>query len=320
MLRETDLTLAKAVDICRASEVSRKQVKALGDKSPVNVDALRKDGQRDSRQQKTRDTKRERPRYQNKKTCGNCGRSHESKQCPGYGKTCNSCGKSGHFAKLCRSSKNRPNSQHNSHVQHLDIDGDISDHGIDEIQSHIHGSTNEHATLKINNKPIQLKLDSGVGTNILTKSDFEKVVPRRRRYNKLKSSQVKLTAFGGHPIPVIGKCYLLCTHQDSTRVVEFHVVEKGTSLLGCADWKSMQFITFNNIEQITSEKSSLSGLSSEQIFTKYAHCFEGLGRVSEPYHIKVNPTVTLSFTPLGNYLYLLETEFIANCRLWKGPE
>jgi hypothetical protein len=77
-----NLTLTKEVDICRAAEVSRKQVKALGDKSPVNVDALRKDGQRDSRQQKTRDTKRESPRYQNKKTCGNCGRSHEPKQCP----------------------------------------------------------------------------------------------------------------------------------------------------------------------------------------------------------------------------------------------
>ncbi|CAB4006996.1 Hypothetical predicted protein, partial [Paramuricea clavata] len=54
----------------------------------------------------------------------------------------------------------------------------------------------------------------------------------------------------------------------------------------------MQLITFNNIEQITSETSCLSGLSSEQIFTKYAPCFEGLGRISEPYHIKVNPTVT----------------------------
>ena len=81
-------------------------------------------------------------------------------------------GKSGHFAKLCRSSNNRPNSHHNSHVQHLEIDGDSSDHGIDEVQSNIHGSTNEQATLKINNKPIQLKLVSGAETNILTKSDF----------------------------------------------------------------------------------------------------------------------------------------------------
>jgi hypothetical protein len=106
---------------------------------------------------------------------------------------------------------------------------------------------------------------------------------------------VKLTAFGGHPIPVIGKCYLRCTHKVSTRVVEFHAVETGTSLLGCADCKSMQVITFNNIQQITSETSSLSGLSSEQIFTKYAHCFERLGRISEQYHITVNPTVTPVF-------------------------
>ena len=54
----------------------------------------------------------------------------------------------------------------------------------------------------------------------------------------------------------------------------------------------MELITFNNIEQITSETSSLSGLSSEQIFTEYSHCFEGLGRISDPYHIKVDHTVT----------------------------
>ena len=54
----------------------------------------------------------------------------------------------------------------------------------------------------------------------------------------------------------------------------------------------MELITFNNIDQITSETNSLSGLSTEQIFTKYSHCFEGLGRISNPYHIKVDPTVT----------------------------
>ena len=47
LLRETDLTLTKAIDICRAAEVSREQVKALGDKTPANVDASRKDSQRE---------------------------------------------------------------------------------------------------------------------------------------------------------------------------------------------------------------------------------------------------------------------------------
>jgi hypothetical protein len=32
-----------------------------------------------------------------------------------------------------------------------------------------------------------------------------------------------------------------------------------------------------------------SDLNSDQIFDKYAKCFEGVGRISEPYHIKLQP-------------------------------
>ena len=40
LFRETDLTLAKAIDICRAAEVSREQLKSLSEKTPANVDAV----------------------------------------------------------------------------------------------------------------------------------------------------------------------------------------------------------------------------------------------------------------------------------------
>ncbi len=66
--------------------------------------------------------------------------------------------------------------------RHLEIDSDTSDHGIDEVRgigSAHSTATNEHATLQINNKSIRLKLDSGAETNILTKSDYETVVPKR---------------------------------------------------------------------------------------------------------------------------------------------
>ena len=39
-------------------------------------------------------------------------------------------------------------------------------------------------------------------------------------------------------------------------------------------------------------KSALTGLTSEQIFDKYAPCFEGIGRISEPYHIKIDDSIT----------------------------
>jgi hypothetical protein len=43
LLRESELTLQKTVDICRASEVSCEQVKSLSDQSSANVDALGRD-------------------------------------------------------------------------------------------------------------------------------------------------------------------------------------------------------------------------------------------------------------------------------------
>lgn len=62
------------------------------------------------------------------------------------------------------------------------------------------------------------------------KHDFEKVVPKRQRRHELKPSSAKLTAFGGHNIPVIAKCHLSCQHKNATQILEFHVVASGTSL------------------------------------------------------------------------------------------
>ena len=61
----------------------------------------------------------------------------------------------------------------------------------------------------------------------------------------------------------------------------------------------MKLISFHNVNQLNNEasspgtaKSALTGLTSEQIFDKYAPCFEGIGRISEPYHIKIDDSVT----------------------------
>ena len=215
------------------------------------------------------------------------------KTCPAYGKPCNHCHKLGHYAKFCRSK-----TKQNKPVNDIEVDSDVSEHGIDTVQSPTM-QENEHATLKITNTSVRLKLDSGAETNILTHHDFLKVIPKRQRNNKLKRSTAKLTAFGGHNIPVLGKCYLRCQYKKVTQILEFHVVESGTSLLGCTNCKSMKIISFHNVNQLNNEasspgtaKSALTGLTSEQIFGKYAPCFEGIGRISEPYHIKDDDSVT----------------------------
>ena len=42
LLRETDLTLEEAINICRATEASKEQIRSLGDGKPNNIDALKK--------------------------------------------------------------------------------------------------------------------------------------------------------------------------------------------------------------------------------------------------------------------------------------
>ena len=50
------------------------------------------------------------------KSCRNCGKGHEIKQCPAKDKPCNKCNKIGHFANKCRSS---PSVCQGSQVQSL---------------------------------------------------------------------------------------------------------------------------------------------------------------------------------------------------------
>ena len=118
----------------------------------------------------------------------------------------------------------------------IEVDSDVSEHGIDTVQKHTM-QENEHATLKSNNTSVQLKLYSGTETNILTHHDFLKVIPERQLNTKLERTTAKLTAFGGDNIPVLGKCYLCCQYNNVTQIFEFHVVESGTSLLGCTNCK-----------------------------------------------------------------------------------
>ena len=302
LLRETDLTLEKFINICRATEASKEQIRSLGDGKPNNIDALKKKSfkktwKSKSDRDRTQENKHERNfKGKSDKNCGNCGRKHPPKACFVYGKRCNRCQKLGHFQSYCRS---KPVEE--LYYENSDSDNS-SEHGIDmvgsrEPQTNIH---EEHATIRINNKPLTVKLDSGAATNIIPKEEFHRLVPKRQRKQKLKESTAKLTAFGGHDIPVIGKCHLQCRHRGTTHVLEFQVVEQGKSLLGCASSKSMELITFHNVDHLNGQKAEqsadkntckIAGLNSDQIFETYSSCFEGLGSISKPYRIKIDDTV-----------------------------
>ncbi|XP_068758790.1 uncharacterized protein [Montipora capricornis] len=102
LLRESDLTLEKALDICRASEHSKQQMKTISRTHNANIDALKRRTARNF----ANVTESPQAQANDQRTpCGNCDTYHKPRSCPAYGKQCASCSRLGHFAKFCRSTQ-----------------------------------------------------------------------------------------------------------------------------------------------------------------------------------------------------------------------
>ena len=106
LLREVENpTLERVIEMCRAAEISKQQIKTLQGEIPV--DASKK---KQSQTRKFKENKDKCPSasgHMNKKQsqkqteCKKCGIRHNPKNCPAYGKRCNKCKKLNHFSKKC---------------------------------------------------------------------------------------------------------------------------------------------------------------------------------------------------------------------------
>ena len=138
---------------------------------------------------------------------------------------------------------------------------------------------------------MDIKIDSGAEADLLSEKDFKKVMPKFQLQAKLRLPKERLTAYGGHTIPVLGKCFLRCRNmKGQEEILEYHVVKEHKSLLGCQGSKKLKFITFNVdgvCKGITEDPDALTGLTNQEIFQGYKSIFEGIGCIAEPYHIKV---------------------------------
>ena len=100
LLKQPDLTLAKAIDMCRADETTLTHMKSMGatntskpETQPVSDEDL---------DVKALKNKRIHP-------CGRCGNQHDRQQtCPASGATCHNCGRHNHYARVCRSKPRQP--------------------------------------------------------------------------------------------------------------------------------------------------------------------------------------------------------------------
>ena len=196
LLREDNLNLANAVKMCQAAEATQGQINTLGDEAlnahSSSVHYCKTKGRKPRKQP----NEAQRPATTNyMETCGNCGTAHPPRKCGAYNKACNNYGKLGHFSKVCRSPKiSKGKIRYVSQNVHEASD---STSECDVYIGMVKSSDNDNIGLKwsedlrVNDKLLNFKLDTGSDSKIIYREDYMLLQPRP----KLRKSGTVMKAY-----------------------------------------------------------------------------------------------------------------------------
>ncbi|RXN08425.1 retrotransposon-like family member retr-1 [Labeo rohita] len=290
LLRETDLNLAKAVDICRANEITQSHLKVLHEEAEVAVNKITKT--KSARQVNIKHTRKE------KYECTRCGYVHEPRKCPAYGKICNECSRKNHFSRMCKTpQKKDKQTRFEKKVHEIEQeDAELFIGTIEIEQSEEKASkwlpqmytvsTMESETKKwtqefsINNSLLTFKLDTGAECNVLSFKDFEKT---SNKTTTLKKSNCTLVTYSGHTMETKGKVWLKCGYKDTEFDLEFQIVEEDSpAILGREACSKLGLI--KRVYKVENKNQT-------DILSEYQDVFTGLGCVPGLHHIQLNPDV-----------------------------
>lgn len=188
LLRVTDLDMQKAIDYCRASEISKLQAKTFNEKT---VDSLQKKVGESRNEEENTNPRNESTEFK----CRRCLKWHGPGQCPAFGKDCSKCKKKNHFAAACRV-------QGIAEIQKSeDIDLESSNLFLEMVCTAKINSINTWTeTVVVENTNVCFKLDSGAQVNILPNHFFKKV----NKQFKVEPTNIILETFGGSKIKARG--------------------------------------------------------------------------------------------------------------------
>ena len=305
LLKETDLTLVKAVRICQINELTEQHSKALSAPKQAttasSVDAVQ-----------IRSSKyRGRMKYTKSEnssmitSCKNCGGTHPAKreQCPAFGQQCHNCKRDNHFRQQCRSAKpGKFGRQVNQLLTETDSESDDDtftiegllvyeeNNDINSVQTDDNYKTEGQITVKINDKALELKVDTGAKCNVISFDTYK--VMRQKEEMYMPHKQVKLVAFGGAMIKPIGAVNLHCRLNEQPYNLQFHVVNESVhSILGLKDSLRMKLVTFS--KEVYHIDTVQDKNLSQRVFEEYEDLFrDEVGDLPVTYSMKVNPEVT----------------------------
>ena len=228
LLLEKDLSLVKAVDICRAFEHSKQQLEELKEQKQAHIDRLGKGNGNLGARPKTKANQRDTVTVV--KDCIFCGKSHRKgkEHCPAYDKQCSNCKGRNHFAAKCRRAKTHQLAEEPDDPRWLNS---IDSRGKKK---------SVHAKMSINDCEVTFQIDSGAEVNTLNQKFVkrEQVQPTTVKLYTWDKSEV--VPFGVVKLPVLN------LKTRNTKVIEFYVVPNSFQcLLGLTASQEMGLLTVN---------------------------------------------------------------------------
>ena len=325
LLREPDLSLEKTLQLGHAAEETKRHIKELQKQNETKafVDGVKKKHSAKSKPKFTSSSSGYDKSFI--KNCKFCASSHKRGNCNACGKKCRNCSKLNHFAKCCpSSSKTVKHVECNSSdsdedyaadntffVGSVTADTSVEKSDTEEIVSNITitntmGSTDSCSEeydpefkifsldselkeksewtveMQTNGSSVSFKLDTGAQVNVLPKSQYDRLL----RKPKLKNTKVKLTAYNGTSIPVVGRCIVRISHKKNRDIPVMFIVADTSSppILGLSTCENLNLI--KRVMTVKSKEEQLPDFISD-----FDSCFGELGTLPKVHKIVIDPSV-----------------------------
>ena len=233
LLTVADLTFDNALKTALGMEAAERSAQQLKGADSVVVQQL---SSRLSQSPSTRSSKK-------KAVCYRCGKDHLHTACPFKDATCHYCGKTGHLASVCRTKlKNRQQKKSDATKQENWVQTDFQEiaSGSDsdpastifQLGSERRAPHPITVTVLVNNRPLQMELDTGAAVSIISEREQHRLYP----HISLRPSHTLLRTYTGAPLTVAGEMTANIQYQKQTCSLPLVVVAgDGPALLG-RDW------------------------------------------------------------------------------------
>ena len=277
LLKERNLTLLQAIDICKPAEYTAMQGRALRPDTVHRMAASRPLSRRKQRMPSSIPTPTSEWKERHKeRECKFCGNTHPMRKdlCPAWGKKCNVCNKENHYGCKCPSTHRRK--------VHNVVEAEPESSEEDWINSvHSMGSSQLKCAMLVAGKEVVFQVDTGASVNTLPEKYADHILPTTRTLLMWNNATLKPT----------GVCRLSLWNPKNRKKnsVEFIVVKDGhTPLLGLNAAAKMGLVQVvdDNVERVAS-------LQLDLITEKFPTMFdEKLGSLPGIVHLRVKEKAT----------------------------